>query len=413
MHQTDHLSFASFKKTAAQSLFWPLFILLGFLQSCHMKEEPASVRNLARATATLDSICKYYTVPNTNYLIEDFYQNENGSIDTLNTFKHQSNCNLLAHLSPYSGMFSSVNVLISASNNEKYQVFLNSKVLKGLESYFDPNRIPLGYSSAVNIEMQNASDRFYDDNIGLAIYYLEAYAMEKNVAYLNKAKLLWKFVETGMDDKLGGGIYWSEQSRDSKNTCVNSSAPVLALKLFEITKDSLYFHQGKKIYEWTKSHLQDPKDHLYYDNIRLDGTISKSKYSYNSGYMMHAAILLYKLTSDSTYLKEAQTIAQSAYHFYFFNYKKPGEKGFRMKKIGSIWFTAILLRGYVDLYKIDGNRIYLDTYQKNLDYVWEHGRDRYGFFSINWSKDCQHYRKWILTQTAFVEMYARMALVNL
>jgi len=413
MHQTDHLSFASFKKIAVLSRFWPLFFILCLLQSCHLKEEPTSVRNLARATATLDSICKYYAVPNTNYLIEDFYPNQDGLIDTLNNDEHGPDQNLFAHLCPYSGMFSCVNVLIRATKNEKYTVFQTSRVMKGLESYFDPNRIPLGYSSAVNSWLPNTSDRFYDDNIGLAIYFLEAYAMNKNVAYLNKAKLLWKFAESGMDQKLGGGIYWSEQSRESKNTCVNSSASVLAFKLFEVTKDSLYFHQGKKIYEWTKTHLQDPKDHLYYDNIRLDGSISKSKFSYNSGYMMHASVLLYKLTKDSTYLKEAQDIAQSAYDFYFFNYKLADGSPFRMKKKGSTWFTAILLRGYVDLYKVDGNKTYLAVFQKNLDYIWDHGRDQYGFFSTDWSKNSQHYRKWILTQTAFVEMYARMSLVNL
>lgn len=413
MHQTFYLSFATLKTTAAHSRYLPLFFILCLLQSCHPKEERTSERNLTRATSTLDSICKYYSVPNTNFLIEDYYPNQDGLIDTLNTDEHQPNQNLLAHLCPYSGMVSCVNVVNNVTNDKKYEDLLTSKVMKGLESYFDPKRMPLGYSSDVNTGVHNTSDRFYDDNIGLAIYFLEAYAKNKNEAYLNKAKLLWKFAESGMDQKLGGGIYWSELSRDSKNTCVNSSAPVLAFKLFELTKDSLYFKQGKKIYEWTQTHLQDPKDHLYFDNIRLDGSRSKSKFSYNSGYMMHASVLLYKLTGDSTYLKEAQTIAQSAFDFYFFDYKISGKKSFKLKKKGSIWFTAILLRGYVDLYKVDGNKKYLEVFQKNLDYVWDHGRDRNGLFSTDWSKNSQHYRKWILTQTAFVEMYARMSLVNL
>jgi len=413
MHQTEYLSFASFKNATAYLRFCPLFFILCLLQSCHLKEEPASVRNQARAIATLDSICKYYSVPKTNDLIEDFYPNQDGLIDTLNTDEHQPDQNLFAHLCPYTGMFSCVNVLVNVTKNEKYTAFLTSRVMKGLDSYFDPNRIPFGYCSAVNKGLPNTSDRFYDDNIGLAIYFLEAYAMNKKEAYLTKAKRLWQFAESGMDEKLGGGIYWSEQSRESKNTCVNSSASVLAFKLFEATKDSLYFHQGKKIFEWTKTHLQDPKDHLYFDNIRLDGSMSKSKFSYNNGYMMHASVLLYKLTGDSTYLKEAQVIAQSAYNFYFFDYKLTDGSLFRMKKKGSTWFTAILLRGYVDLYKVDGNKTYLTVFQKNLDYIWDHGRDQNGFFSTDWSKNSQHCRKWILTQTAFVEMYARMSLVNL
>ena len=48
-----------------------------------------------------------------------------------------------------------------------------------------------------------------------------------------------------------------------------------ALKLFKATNDSSYFKKGKALYEWTKEHLQDSTDYLYFDNIRLDGKSEK------------------------------------------------------------------------------------------------------------------------------------------
>ena len=81
-------------------------------------------------------------------------------------------------------------------------------------------------------------------------------------------------------------IYWCEQKKEAKHTCSNAPGSVLALKLFKATKDSIYYTQGKELYEWTKAHLQDSTDYLYFDNIRLDGKIGRAKYAYNSGQMM-------------------------------------------------------------------------------------------------------------------------------
>ena len=71
-------------------------------------------------------------------------------------------------------------------------------------------------------------------------------------AYLEKAKLIWKFILSGKDDVLGGGIYWCEQKKESKNTCSNAPGAVFALKLFQATQDDAYLKEGKELYEWTK-----------------------------------------------------------------------------------------------------------------------------------------------------------------
>ena len=89
-----------------------------------------------------------------------------------------------------------------------------------------------------------------------------------------------------------------------------------ALKLFQATQDSTYLKQGKELYEWTKKNLEDPTDHLYFDNIALNKKIGRAKFAYNSGQMMQAAALLYQITKQKNYLEDAQNIAEACHkHF--------------------------------------------------------------------------------------------------
>ena len=123
-----------------------------------------------------------------------------------------------------------------------------------MEEYFDTRREPFAYSSYIS--SQPLSDRFYDDNVWLGIDFTDSYRMTGKQAYLEKAKLIWKFILSGKDDVLGGGIYWCEQKKESKNTCSNAPGAVFALKLFQATQDDAYLKEGKELYEWTKKNLE-------------------------------------------------------------------------------------------------------------------------------------------------------------
>lgn len=83
-----------------------------------------------------------------------------------------------------------------------------------------------------------------------------------------------------------------------------------------------------------------------------------------------------------------------------------------MIKKGDVWFTAVMLRGFIELYEIDHNKIYLNSFNKSLDYAWEHARDEKGLFNTDFTGNSQDNRKWLLTQAAMVEMYARLATIK-
>lgn len=236
--------------------------------------------------------------------------------------------------------------------------------------------------------------------------------LTKEPKYLQKAQLIWNFIESGTDDNLGGGIYWCEQRKESKNTCSNAPGSVFALKLFEATKDSAYFVKGQRLYEWTQTNLQDSTDYLYFDNINLNGKVDKAKFAYNSGQMMQSASLLYQFTGQEKYLTDAQNIAKGCHNYFFQDYTPENGEPFKLLKKGDVWFIAVMLRGFIELYQADKNETYLDSFSKSLDYAWGHARDEKGLFNTDFSGKTQDNRRWLLTQAAMVEMYARLAAIK-
>lgn len=393
-----------------------LHFLLGItciasLTGCVSSAQVEPNSNLDRARQTLDSLYLNYSVDNSSLLRENYPFDEQHTVTYLASEEQANIPNQFSYLWPYSGTFSAVNALFEATHDKKYKKLLDSRVLPGLEEYFDTQRVPNAYSSY--IRTAPASDRFYDDNVWLGIDFTDTYQMTQEQKYLDKAQLIWKFIESGTDSILGGGIYWCEQKKESKNTCSNAPGSVLALKLFKATNDSSYFEKGKKLYEWTQRNLQDSTDYLYFDNIRLDGKIGKAKFAYNSGQMMQSAALLYQLTKNPIYLKDAQNIAKECFNYFFTDFTPAtNEEAFRMLKKGDIWFTAVMLRGFIELYQIDKDKTYINAFNKSLSYAWDNARDEKGLFNTDLSGKSKDERKWLLTQAAMVEMYARLATIQ-
>lgn len=397
----------------ARTIISGLFALALSVTGCNTQRQAAIGNELAlmRATQTLDSLYARYSVPGTCLLRENYPANVGNYTATYLASEEQKNLpNQYSYLWPYSGTFSAANALFEATKSSSYQSLIDRQVLPGLEEYFDTGRTPEAYASY--IRTAQPSDRFYDDNVWLGIDFTDTYLMTKEDRYLEKAQLIWKFIESGTDDQLGGGIYWCEQKKESKNTCSNAPGSVFALKLFKATQDSSYLQKGQKLYEWTKARLQDPTDYLYFDNVSLDGNIGKAKFAYNSGQMMQSAVLLHQLTGRKEYLTDAQNIAEACHNYFFIDYTPAQGEPFKLLKKGDVWFTAVMLRGFIELYQADGNKTYLDSFGKSLDHAWEHARDENGLFNTDFSGKSRDDRKWLLTQAAMVEMYARMATVQ-
>lgn len=220
----------------------------------------------------------------------------------------------------------------------------------------DPDR-PLvpGYDSY--IVAFGGGSRFYDDNQWLGLAWMDAWFRLREPALLERGKLIYRFMMTGYDTVAGGGLYWEEGKRTTKNTCSNGPGIMLALQLYKATREKKYLDTALLLYHWVDRHLRD-MDGLYFDNIRLrDGRIGKAKYSYNTGTMLQANVWLYELTGEHLYLQRATAIADSAVRYFY------GSGKFR----DSYWFNAVLLRGYQDLLKCNGNPAYLTAFERCVD----------------------------------------------
>ncbi|RZM25363.1 MAG: alpha-1,6-mannanase [Pedobacter sp.] len=251
----------------------------------------------------------------------------------------------------------------------------DNRLLKGIDDFRNTRN---GRPEAYAVYPGDGDERYYDDNIWVGIDMVDLYMLTKSPVYLARAKIVWNFILAGTDARMGGGVYWKEDG-NSKNTCSTAPAAVLAAKLYQATNETTYLNSAKSLYTWVKNTLQDPSDYLYWDNVHLSDesnpnstlVISNEKYAYNAGQPMQIASLLYKITGEAHYLTEAQNIAKAAYKKWFipFNSYTLGES-FRILEPGHVWFQAIMFRGFIELYKQDGNATYVNAYKKTLANAW-------------------------------------------
>lgn len=260
------------------------------------------------------------------------------------------------------------------------------------------------------------NERFYDDDVWVALDMVDMYEQTHNEKYKERAELIWRFLMSGYDLNQGGGIYWKEQDRNSKNVCSTAPTAVMAAKMYLLTGEEQYKDMAIKLFDWLVNTLQDPIDHLFYDNINIQGSISKTKFSYNAGQPMQAAVLLYQITNDEKYLKEAQRIASAAFKHWFKTYDSPWLNETIAYIDGHTWFNAILLRGFVELYLVDKNRTYINAYEQMLSNLWlsEKGHDRYmELLNYNDFKGLTTQTEWEILHTgACVEMLAQLAILE-
>lgn len=261
-----------------------------------------------------------------------------------------------------------IGVLLSAQNAiTKLDPSYKTKLEQSLEKamlYWNPIGPVAGFDVQPNV--QNDQDRYYDDNAWMVMALVESYDLTGNPKWLKRAQESLAYVLSGEDDKLGGGIYWKEREKTSKNTCSNGPSAAACLAVFRHTRDQKLLDKAKTIYNWTKKTLQAP-DGLYWDNIQLSGTIGKTKWSYNSALMLRTAKELAAITHEPSYAKDAERLETACLK----RWVKPDGT------IDDELQFAHLLFENLDLKKFDAQQ----CITKMLS-----GRDPEGFFGTRWGK---------------------------
>lgn len=167
--------------------------------------------------------------------------------------------------------------------------------------------------------LPDGGDTFYDDNLWIGLALSGLYRATSAPRWLDGAARVFDFVAGAWDDDPGhpspGGIFWAQPaanpSRD-RNTVSTAPAAQLALYLYAATGERRYLDWAHRTFDWVERTLRDPTDGLYWDHLALDGTIERTKWSYNQGSMLGAAALLREATGERDYLARARAIADAA-----------------------------------------------------------------------------------------------------
>ncbi|MCD8044455.1 MAG: glycoside hydrolase family 76 protein [Tannerellaceae bacterium] len=311
-----------------------------------------------------------------------------------------------SYLWPMSGVFSSV-VLLAEIKPDIYRVYLDS-MITAVEMYYDDTRSPAGYQ-AYPVQF-GVVDRYYDDNGLVGIDYIDAYQVTGNSQYLGKAQEVMEFILSGWWDEWDGAVSWLEGHKDQKPACSNGKATILALKLYEATKEPFYLEQGLRFYDWMMKYLRDDSLNIIWNSwLTEKGEVQKHPYTYNTGTMIQSAVRLYRLTGEEKYLQDAKAMAQGSYDFYV-KYTPEGVPYI----VDLPWFVIVLLRGYQELYEIDGDSTYVDAIVDSGDWAWMHARDDSGLIYNDWTgrTDEKQQPKWLLDESCMIELYTRAAMIR-
>jgi uncharacterized protein YyaL (SSP411 family) len=389
-----------------------LLVLLSLYLMWPLAQAQPKDTYLQRAKETFHLVWDKYRVPEHGLFAEYYPNSYKPDLTYFQESGHKAQ--EVSYLWPMSGVFSSVNILMEL-DPKTYKPYLDSMVV-AVEEYLDTTRTPYGYQ-AYPSKFQTV-DRYYDDNGLVGIDYIDAYMVTRDVSYLAKAKEVMTFIESGWTDDFGGGVSWLEGVRDQKPACSNGKATVLAVKIYQATSEKEYLRYAIKSYDWMMEALRDDTLDIIWNALLIpDGTtagrkdteVQKHAYTYNTGTMIQSAVRLYKITGERGYLDDARALAEGSYRYYF------GHTKDNIPYVKDIpWFTLVLFRGYQELYEIDKNTKYVDAVIERADWAWVHARDEVGLPYADWTgrKDEQKKPKWLLDTSCMAELYARIALIK-
>lgn len=149
---------------------------------------------------------------------------------------------------------------------------------------------------------------YYDDMEWLALSSLRGYQATNNNEFLEAAEILWEDIKNGWNAEQGGGIAWRKTQLDYKNTPANAPAVILAARLFKENSNPEDLAWAKRIYQWQKANLVDPETGMVWDGVNRNGDQKVDKnwlFTYNHGVYIGAAVELFLVTKDNSYLKDA------------------------------------------------------------------------------------------------------------
>jgi rhamnogalacturonyl hydrolase YesR len=266
-----------------------------------------------------------------------------------------------------------VGVLMSAMNaaarhDESWKAELR-RFVEATRAYWNANGPAPGYDV---LPGPKEVDRYYDDNAWMVLALVEAHTVLEDPKPLEYAKQALEYVLSGEDQRLGGGVYWRESDKASKNTCSNAPAVAACLAVYAHTKEAGLLERAKRLYAWTKRTLQDPTDRLMWDSVALDGTVDRTKWSYNTALMVRSAAQVARATGDDAYASDAKLLADAS--------ERRWIKDGRLDDVGR--FAHLLVESWQDAPSPDRK----EKATAALEWLYRNGRSEKGLYGPSFNR---------------------------
>lgn len=251
----------------------------------------------------------------------------------------------------------------------------------------------------------NGTDPYYDDNIWCVLAFLEASEAIRaadpalSASYFETASAVMRYCLSGWSGQMDGGIKWKD-THGTKNACINGPATLACTMFYDhyasdgysgadkADMQEFYLTWAEMIYDWSNEYFRDPADGLYWDSVEEDenGSIVRNttKFTYNTGTFLSAAVRLHRITGDERYKADADETQKNAYN-YFISRDRINMPDIDIWPTGHAWFNVYLARGFMDYGAQYRTNLYVDRLKTTMDYAWKHARDYYGFIKCDWS----------------------------
>ena len=231
---------------------------------------------------------------------------------------------------------------------------------------------------------------YYDDMEWMALACLRAFNATNDDQYKDVAMLLWADIKNGWSTDLGGGIWWRKDN-SSKNAPSNLPAAILAARLYKKFNNPDDLVWAKKIFQWQKDVLYEPNSGWVYDNIEANGNKNTTwKFTYNQGTFIGAALELYLITNNSSYIDDAIRAAdytlqsgQLTDNAHGILKDEGGGDGGLFKGVFVRYFNRLIIDGNINSTK---KTQYINFIKANAQKLWSSGTNTNALlFGSSWS----------------------------
>jgi predicted alpha-1,6-mannanase (GH76 family) len=184
-------------------------------------------------------------------------------------------------------------------------------VLDGVERTGNPawKEVARGFVAAQ--DRRGWTRDFFDDENWMALALLRHADLSGDAAARARAEALLADIESAWDDTCcgahPGGVWWN-RAHTQKATASNAGAVITAARVYERGGDPRHLAFARKAFAYWLSEMVDPSTGQVADHVEPDGSKVWWRFTYNEGAMIGAALALYRVTGEATYLDAARRV---------------------------------------------------------------------------------------------------------